>query len=1190
MPTPLQPSMLQLIRETSENPNRHAVPTPVTNYMMLVNAIIQKDLTDEMAKLQAMTRLDHIEAVKEQFSVLCRTRAEQNHGSFIHFSSNPHSLCNTLYFNMAKLLYPEASFQELVKLLLPDITTLWHVDLKQNIKTHGKLGKRRKIEALPDLSKTTVDDIKNPMASMPVELNSFNQLVFSDHSVFPLSETANFNLELHQQFHHLASSDENGRLLLQAIQQHNPEIGALYNFITFLNGSAASLHDTLLRMALAGERFNNSFYATEEGSRAAEEFLHYYAILSPKQQTQLNNCTNGNGKPFSNVIELIRAGECIEEVSKLTLEILTNPVNQAVLTTRPKLNEQNEANLVELYRLPPGEILVNLDHESTLTILPARLSQYFYHQIIINDIDELLCYLTEFPPKTYAFLASEATINFDVTTELGTIWPSLDDIKRQGLLDALIQEKNKLGVANVLVTFISVGEMHAIEKLFESLTADKVFSVLQDNNYVALFLAAQFSPTAIEIILNKLSKPQCAALILNKVGADNHSLLYWAATQNTQSLEIMLSRLSEAQIQEALDEENEQSCLSELLTSTAKDNAASFELLLDHLPRERQHLHMIQKRNFMNHSTILFSAVPNPVSLQIILSMYPENERRAALEEAVIHRDEKSVLKKIALYAGRNKNPECMIAALSSLPQHQRLPVLIATVARRERNSLHLMATDPIGLEQILLLLPEHQRRPALLAKDSNGVNVLEMASENSESVAVIEELCPKERRNPLQSNIMALIGITRKQHRDHHLLPTSIMNFPMLLNAIHQKELTDNMKNLRQIITAQPSSRGAFDKRSQATGSEHHSGDPSQARDDVHSVAEQFQQRVELNDLEAIREQFLTLCRTREELNHGSPLHFTASPDSPCNTLYVSMAELLYPDATVEERCQLLQPEITPSGHDVDLNSNLDTRAFITKLSPDFYPKIVIIDLEGLTGFLENISTTKYSHFLETVTIYFDIPSNLGTLCTDLDLTDYLALLDALIQTKNQWGVANLLATFINRNENEAIEQLLAPLSAEEIIAALLAENETGTSVLTNLIEQAREDNSPEAMIIVLRSQPEHQRLPLLIAAITVENKQNILHLMADQPTSLAELLQLLPEHDRETALLTEDAYGQTVRELVEDDPDTLAILNELCPMRAASPTSRAATPNPHALFTRKPAGEKETKNDEPELNKTPQ
>src|SRR3990167_5262463 len=149
-----------------------------------------------------------------------------------------------------------------------------------------------------------------------------------------------------------------------------------------------------------------------------------------------------------------------------------------------------------------------------------------------------------------------------------------------------------------------------------------------------------------------------------------------------------------------------------------------------------------------------------------------------------------------------------MIAALASLPECQRLPMLIATVANRKRNILHLMASDPISLEIILELLPEPMRRPALLAKDADGVNVLDLAEENPESMAVIEELCPRKARNQWQSDIMALIGEARTEartERNFQQMPPMITNCLMLIDAIYQKELADEMRKLRKMAETYP-------------------------------------------------------------------------------------------------------------------------------------------------------------------------------------------------------------------------------------------------------------------------------------------------------------------------------------------------------------------------------------------------
>src|SRR3990167_2525087 len=668
----------QLIKETSEDPSRHHVPTPDTDYVTLVDAIVQKDLTDEMAKLNAMIRLGSMEEIKERFSALCRDRAEQNQGTFLHFGANPHTLCNTLYFNIAKLLYPEANFKALFKLLLPEVTTLWQVDLHQNERTemHSRPGKRRKMAVpIPELSETNLDDVNNPIVSMPFALHSFNQLVFSGNSVFPLTEISQFNFELHHQFYQLALSKPNGPLLLQAIQHHNPELGNLYDVIWYLE-DAAPLYNVILHVGLTGERFGYGYYDTEEWLRVTEAFMGYYDRLPTEIQTQLNNCTNANGLPFSKVIELIKADNCIEEVSKLSLAILANPANKDVLNISPWISAQDKAELLNLYPYEPGKSIVNLDHTVTLAPLPLRLSQYFHRQIVIDDFNQLYHYLTHFPPETYTLLMQEATINKQIAYELQTIWSHLTEPQRHGILEALIQAKSKWDLSYLLITLIPLNENQVIATLLETFTAEETLAALEDNDCFVLYKAAALNPEVVDLLLNKVSEPQRSTLILKKVGVYHYSALHWAAIQNTASLKIMLDKLSEIEIQAAIDEEDKQSGFSNLLSEAAKYNAASFELLLSHLPQESQHLQLILKKNFKDNSNMLFNTVPNARSVQLILAMYPEDERKTALQEIVINNDMESAIKKIITYAKRNTNPDCMIAALASLPECQRLPML----------------------------------------------------------------------------------------------------------------------------------------------------------------------------------------------------------------------------------------------------------------------------------------------------------------------------------------------------------------------------------------------------------------------------------------------------------------------------------------------------------------------------------
>ena len=123
------PALRDLIIKAQDVVSHINIPIVVKTYPLLMTAVAQKEFTDEVGHLEKLSQIENDDARKKKFTTLCETRAKRNSVTALHFATAASSECNKLYFNIAKVLYPEASFYQLFMMLLPEVATQWRATI-----------------------------------------------------------------------------------------------------------------------------------------------------------------------------------------------------------------------------------------------------------------------------------------------------------------------------------------------------------------------------------------------------------------------------------------------------------------------------------------------------------------------------------------------------------------------------------------------------------------------------------------------------------------------------------------------------------------------------------------------------------------------------------------------------------------------------------------------------------------------------------------------------------------------------------------------------------------------------------------------------------------------------------------------------------------------------------------------------
>jgi hypothetical protein len=505
-----------------------------------------EDFALEVGRLEVLLPLlPDEETVKVRFSELCLKRDEQNRGTLLHFTSTPESLCNQLYFELAKVLYPEASYLQMFGYLFPMLTHIW---LLKTLLVKSGLGRR---ELGFDLIEVAIDDEEaaDCLAARAEHSDVFKRVLLVGSSLFALEGIAAFDFKNHCKFHQLLM--DKALPLKQSLILHNEPLAELYNTIEQLQGSGCSLHDFFLSILKhtegSGTYFGSLDYARDEGSDAAVRLYRYYENLPIDVKDSLSECRSHTGGTFVNILGEIEKGACIETVTRLLHEILMNPANQKVLNIRPFFTKEKNDALISPYvaRRKKGVSFVELDGKFNTTLLPEALVRPLYRKVFFENPDEIASYLVDFQPEQYQLILSEATIDFeDFEFCLEYILPLLNETQYLAFLRALGTNNDKFDLRSLLCCCVNIKDLRGIEVLLECVPPESRLDVVikpeVDGESIAFHSVGQ-----IEIfckLLSCLPNNDRFALLLMAYG-EQQALIHIA--ENLESLAMVLAVLEE---------------------------------------------------------------------------------------------------------------------------------------------------------------------------------------------------------------------------------------------------------------------------------------------------------------------------------------------------------------------------------------------------------------------------------------------------------------------------------------------------------------------------------------------------------------------------------------------------------------------------------------------------------------------
>lgn len=366
------------------------------NYESLKSAVIERELRDEIRILQDIfKREDYLDAFKSQ----CRRRALQNTNSCLNFLQLPNGQCNTLYWQIATILFTPDTMGERLATLMPEVTTILTMDA--SIKDPSKR---------PSSGNITITFKEKPLSMFaePAALDKLKRLVVVGHRLLDVDDIATFDFPLHQTYYDallLVFPDIANRLY-----NHNAELKALHERLLLVKERGETPYRVIStfrdRLIEGGQSQTGQPYATLDAQKAFTDFMGYLASLPPTKRANLLGI--GRERKLSDIVSHLLAENCVEIAAANLSSILEDPSNEAILNQLPGLSREELLRVRNVYYharpLPTAGIV------KTQT-LPTNYLEIILSSLRIRSTSVFLDIIRSVPVSMYTALMQQATIN-----------------------------------------------------------------------------------------------------------------------------------------------------------------------------------------------------------------------------------------------------------------------------------------------------------------------------------------------------------------------------------------------------------------------------------------------------------------------------------------------------------------------------------------------------------------------------------------------------------------------------------------------------------------------------------------------------------------------------------------------------------------------------------------------------------
>ncbi len=418
--------------------------------------VCNEELKEETQALKEL--LNNPTTFAAKFKLRCQKRARSNSTSYLSFISSPEGACNTLYWNIAKLIFNMETLSDLITLTLPEVNALLTVEYAVNVHVQGKASSKTNVS----LVETGLETLRK----LPADPNLLKYYTTANHLLFDIRTISNFDFNLHTQFYKLINSTYPE--LAEQLYQHNYQFVSLSKSIkqTSIEQTPREVFLYLIKtLVIGGETYTNNPYASpvaQTGYLLAKEYLESLPTGFREEILALRKNTWSKVNIQSLFLDIAN-GSCIETAAYYLDEILNNPSNSGILDRRIPVSSRKN----HYFGSNQHSKSTNPERIVTLLVIPTYWQKKLFPKLRIRTIEDYLNVLFTFSPAHYEFFIRYANINPKLPAELATLIAGgiLNQYQLAEFDEAILKNLDNLSREHVLCFAIAANNVALIERV-----------------------------------------------------------------------------------------------------------------------------------------------------------------------------------------------------------------------------------------------------------------------------------------------------------------------------------------------------------------------------------------------------------------------------------------------------------------------------------------------------------------------------------------------------------------------------------------------------------------------------------------------------------------------------------------------------------------------------------------------------
>lgn len=367
----------------------------------LKKIVIQLEMSQEYEFLSSITHFNENE-LKHAFLKRCAARAEINQKSFLSWNQFPEGKTNILYFKIALQLFEPKNLAELLKILIPSITSV--VELVDPVIPAFYNNRERSSYMKKNPFVLKIGPIEQ-LSHYPVP-RDLSKIIFSKTTCIDLSVLENMHLDHHVNFHRQIQQLD--LELFELIYQQNYHLAELKKDIENYINKGQSPKDAILDLIKGLNSGGYTITKDEEQAGITAQtayalFKDYFKSLPSSVINELLSLKSSEKITLATILsrlELVKLPTGCIESAALSFESLlkANPLIKSLINS-PLFTEEQIKALKKKYSNKQEYFYLN--EESTSFIIPKNYIRPALACIDFTMIDELIILLWNVPPEIY---------------------------------------------------------------------------------------------------------------------------------------------------------------------------------------------------------------------------------------------------------------------------------------------------------------------------------------------------------------------------------------------------------------------------------------------------------------------------------------------------------------------------------------------------------------------------------------------------------------------------------------------------------------------------------------------------------------------------------------------------------------------------------------------------------------------